>query len=153
MINPGSATGAYSTVTPHPTPSFVLMDIDGPKVRWPRGRRGAPCPLRLLVCAPRTLCMRQQGERRGRRTYACAAAHTPASAPVAPKERLFAGRCRGMQPAPRKKPTSAPHIRQAYAPCLQATVYVYELVGEDVKVDKLEFSKAAGGGSASGRGL
>jgi vacuolar protein sorting-associated protein 29 len=32
LINPGSATGAYSSVTLNVKPSFVLMDIDGPKV-------------------------------------------------------------------------------------------------------------------------
>ena len=35
VINPGSATGAYSTVTQQPTPSFVLMDIDGIKASQP----------------------------------------------------------------------------------------------------------------------
>ena len=34
FINPGSATGAYSTTTPDAQPSFVLMDIDGSRVRW-----------------------------------------------------------------------------------------------------------------------
>ena len=33
IINPGSATGAYSTMTTKPVPSFVLMDVDGDKVR------------------------------------------------------------------------------------------------------------------------
>ena len=33
LINPGSATGAYSDVVEDPKPSFVLMDIDGSKVR------------------------------------------------------------------------------------------------------------------------
>lgn len=33
QINPGSATGAYSSLTPDVKPSFVLMDIDGAKVR------------------------------------------------------------------------------------------------------------------------
>lgn len=33
LINPGSATGAYSVVNPEAKPSFVLMDIDGAKVR------------------------------------------------------------------------------------------------------------------------
>ena len=33
FINPGSATGAYSTTTPDAQPSFVLMDIDGSRVR------------------------------------------------------------------------------------------------------------------------
>jgi predicted phosphodiesterase len=32
QINPGSATGAYSSLTPDVKPSFVLMDVDGPKV-------------------------------------------------------------------------------------------------------------------------
>lgn len=32
LINPGSATGAYSDVIEAPKPSFVLMDIDGSKV-------------------------------------------------------------------------------------------------------------------------
>jgi hypothetical protein len=36
QINPGSATGAYSALTPEANPSFVLMDIDGAKV-GPRG--------------------------------------------------------------------------------------------------------------------
>ncbi|KAK9918160.1 hypothetical protein WJX75_001805 [Coccomyxa subellipsoidea] len=31
LINPGSATGAYSDVVKDPKPSFVLMDIDGSK--------------------------------------------------------------------------------------------------------------------------
>lgn len=31
IINPGSATGAYSSITKFPVPSFVLMDIDGDK--------------------------------------------------------------------------------------------------------------------------
>ncbi|BDA49162.1 Vacuolar protein sorting-associated protein 29 [Coccomyxa sp. Obi] len=31
LINPGSATGAYSDVIEAPKPSFVLMDIDGSK--------------------------------------------------------------------------------------------------------------------------
>ncbi|KAK9784878.1 hypothetical protein WJX73_008907 [Symbiochloris irregularis] len=31
IINPGSATGAYSTMTTKPVPSFVLMDVDGDK--------------------------------------------------------------------------------------------------------------------------
>ena len=37
LINPGSATGAYSNVIEDVKPSFVLMDIDGSKVRllWP----------------------------------------------------------------------------------------------------------------------
>jgi len=29
VINPGSATGAYSTINQSPSPSFALMDIDG----------------------------------------------------------------------------------------------------------------------------
>eukprot|EP00243_Klebsormidium_subtile_P006359 TRINITY_DN2696_c0_g1_i2.p1 TRINITY_DN2696_c0_g1~~TRINITY_DN2696_c0_g1_i2.p1 ORF type:complete len:191 (-),score=45.77 TRINITY_DN2696_c0_g1_i2:177-749(-) len=32
MINPGSATGAYSSITYDVNPSFVLMDIDGQRV-------------------------------------------------------------------------------------------------------------------------
>jgi len=32
VINPGSATGAYSSVTYDVNPSFVLMDIDGLRV-------------------------------------------------------------------------------------------------------------------------
>ena len=32
IINPGSATGAFSIITEAPLPSFVLMDIDGDKV-------------------------------------------------------------------------------------------------------------------------
>ena len=32
LLNPGSATGAYSSITRSPKPSFLLMDIDGPKV-------------------------------------------------------------------------------------------------------------------------
>lgn len=32
QINPGSATGAYSTITEDVKPSFVLMDLDGDKV-------------------------------------------------------------------------------------------------------------------------
>jgi hypothetical protein len=32
QINPGSATGAYSTFTDSVQPSFVLMDLDGSKV-------------------------------------------------------------------------------------------------------------------------
>eukprot|EP00854_Cymbomonas_tetramitiformis_P020029 gene20029-23970_t len=32
VINPGSATGAYSAITPDVKPSFVLMDIDGLRV-------------------------------------------------------------------------------------------------------------------------
>ena len=32
LINPGSATGAYSTITPDSNPSFVLMDINASKV-------------------------------------------------------------------------------------------------------------------------
>ena len=34
LINPGSATGAYSTITPDSNPSFVLMDINGSKVSF-----------------------------------------------------------------------------------------------------------------------
>lgn len=32
FINPGSITGAYSTLTPDVTPSFILLAIQGPKV-------------------------------------------------------------------------------------------------------------------------
>nr|WCZ58431.1 vacuolar protein sorting-associated protein 29 [Paratrimastix eleionoma] len=32
IINPGSATGAFSTTTPNAIPTFVLMDIQGPKI-------------------------------------------------------------------------------------------------------------------------
>lgn len=32
VINPGSATGAYSSITCDVNPSFVLMDIDGLRV-------------------------------------------------------------------------------------------------------------------------
>jgi len=32
FLNPGSATGAYSGLTPDAIPSFVLMDIRGPKL-------------------------------------------------------------------------------------------------------------------------
>lgn len=32
QINPGSATGAYSTFSQAVQPSFVLMDLDGSKV-------------------------------------------------------------------------------------------------------------------------
>lgn len=35
LINPGSATGAYSDMTSNVKPSFVLMDIDGSKVSNP----------------------------------------------------------------------------------------------------------------------
>lgn len=33
QINLGSATGAYSTTQQEVVPSFVLLDVDGPKVR------------------------------------------------------------------------------------------------------------------------
>lgn len=33
LINPGSATGAFSSVTKNTRPSFVLMDMDAGKVR------------------------------------------------------------------------------------------------------------------------
>ena len=33
LINPGSATGAFSSVTENTRPSFVLMDMDAGKVR------------------------------------------------------------------------------------------------------------------------
>lgn len=32
LVNPGSATGAYSSLTYNVHPSFVLMDIDGDRV-------------------------------------------------------------------------------------------------------------------------
>ena len=32
LVNPGSATGAYSSLTYEVNPSFVLMDIDGDRV-------------------------------------------------------------------------------------------------------------------------
>jgi vacuolar protein sorting-associated protein 29 len=32
QINPGSATGAYSSLNAEVRPSFVLMDVDGAKV-------------------------------------------------------------------------------------------------------------------------
>eukprot|EP00164_Ancoracysta_twista_P001165 GFYU01001532.1.p1 GENE.GFYU01001532.1~~GFYU01001532.1.p1 ORF type:complete len:186 (+),score=32.16 GFYU01001532.1:74-631(+) len=32
IINPGSATGAYSPLTPDVTPSFILMDVQGTNV-------------------------------------------------------------------------------------------------------------------------
>lgn len=35
QINPGSATGAYSTFSDTVQPSFVLMDLDGSKVGGP----------------------------------------------------------------------------------------------------------------------
>lgn len=66
LINPGSVTGAYSNVTEDVKPSFVLMDIDGPKVR---DRPGAYAVFLLpdlqcgalfaLCCLPKTVftCM------------------------------------------------------------------------------------------------
>ena len=39
QINPGSATGAYSTFSNTVVPSFVLLDLDGSKV-WEEGRGG-----------------------------------------------------------------------------------------------------------------
>ena len=84
MINPGSATGAYSTVTDVVKPSFVLMDIDGPKVL----SNGWITPLLVTRLALRfTLTM-----------FNC---------------------------------------------IMQATVYVYELIEGEVKVDKIEFTKAS----------
>ena len=47
IINPGSATGAYSTMAKDPVPSFVLMDVDGDKV---------PALLRMLA-ALRGACL------------------------------------------------------------------------------------------------
>ena len=35
LINPGSATGAYSSKEASTTPSFCLFDIDSTKVGWP----------------------------------------------------------------------------------------------------------------------
>lgn len=32
LLNPGSATGAYSSLGIEANPSFVLMDVDGPRV-------------------------------------------------------------------------------------------------------------------------
>ena len=32
LVNAGSATGAYSPVTPDARPSFLIMDIDGPRI-------------------------------------------------------------------------------------------------------------------------
>eukprot|EP00161_Ancyromonas_sigmoides_P009293 TRINITY_DN2302_c0_g1_i4.p1 TRINITY_DN2302_c0_g1~~TRINITY_DN2302_c0_g1_i4.p1 ORF type:complete len:184 (-),score=65.51 TRINITY_DN2302_c0_g1_i4:22-573(-) len=32
VVNPGSATGAFSTLAPDAVPTFVLLDIQGPKV-------------------------------------------------------------------------------------------------------------------------
>jgi vacuolar protein sorting-associated protein 29 len=31
IVNPGSITGAYSSLTPDVVPTFVLLDIQGPK--------------------------------------------------------------------------------------------------------------------------
>lgn len=45
QINPGSATGAYSTFSQAVQPSFVLMDLDGSKV-------GPPLLLILFSCSP-----------------------------------------------------------------------------------------------------
>ena len=48
LLNPGSATGAYSSITATPKPSFLLMDIDGPKVGFVRCWCGADL---VLQCA------------------------------------------------------------------------------------------------------
>lgn len=39
VISPGSATGAFTPSLPKPTPSFVLMDVNGPRVRLGGGER------------------------------------------------------------------------------------------------------------------
>lgn len=57
MINPGSATGAYSSITYDVNPSFVLMDIDGQVRKTGLSTR---CPFyvcdlvhEFVVCLPR----------------------------------------------------------------------------------------------------
>ena len=47
LLNPGSATGVYSSITRNPKPSFLLMDIDGPKVCDSKGCL-QPCLMPLL---------------------------------------------------------------------------------------------------------
>ena len=39
LVNPGSATGAYSSKEPSTTPSFCLFDVDASKVSEPATRR------------------------------------------------------------------------------------------------------------------
>lgn len=49
FINPGSATGAYSALRATTRPSFVLMDVDGQRVRRPAARAAAAAHAPQLV--------------------------------------------------------------------------------------------------------
>ena len=64
QINPGSATGAYSSLTPDVRPSFVLMDVDGAKVGDACGC-GAAGPGLVLKRWPRPSCRGWRAAGRG----------------------------------------------------------------------------------------
>ena len=51
LINPGSATGAYSSVTRNVKPSFVLMDIDGAKASSSFSNKHYSLFTNLVSCA------------------------------------------------------------------------------------------------------
>jgi hypothetical protein len=121
IINPGSATGAYSTLTKGVNPSFVLMDLDGRKVGcWAAGL--CCCAALAWGCSRALLVWRAGG-------WAGLGWHW---------RRLWALAARPQMPR-----HSASPILPNRAPPRQATVYVYHLKEGEVKVDKIEYEKPA----------
>lgn len=138
MICTGSATGAYSSVTAKPVPSFALLDIDGSKVGRPASSWCQPGP--------------ELGAWDGRAanpssSLALMGTHAECTLQIlqlGPTEHDMEDlAC--LQLVRLAQEGSTPFVCPA---AVQATVYVYQLIDGQVKVDKLEFSKspsAAGG--------
>lgn len=126
VICTGSATGAYSpaaaAAAAPPTPSFALMDVDGSKVGGGWAGAGVASGRQPWGGAAGSCCLDDGSRRRASRLLV----HASISIKDPPL------------------PAHLLHIHTCYThTCLlQATVYVYELgAGDQVKVDKLEFSR------------
>lgn len=135
VISPGSATGAFTPSLPKPTPSFVLMDVNGPRVRLGRGEEGEGGGAGAWLLG----CMARAWSGLGEEGRGCVATHTPA--------RVFARQCCGTRLG-RAGLTCAGPVTLSNGLCTdlasaQVTVFVYELVDGEVKVDKIEFTKPA----------
>lgn len=156
QINPGSATGAYSGLTPDVRPSFVLMDVDGTKVRGARrarlrgrcargaadaGRVGMHVARRPGGGAFRGARAARRGSPSPARTCNAFGLHGSLASSdsvckygtVAVSPRAWA------QPLLRNRPTNRPGHPTPRA--AQATVYVYQLVDNAVKVEKIDYQK------------
>ena len=156
VVNPGTATGAYSPAAAAPRPSFVLMDIAGSKVG--RGCVGVVGGWSVVGGWMDRWVGEWAGKLRVGGVWVCGAgvglwgwgARGSVSAGACHVALDAAGVAAPTPPHWAHPARARPHALAPPPPLpWQATCYVYELAGGEVKVDKLEFSKDGPAGSVA----